>query len=162
MSDTYNKLQYGNSQQHWKILDLISDLNYFYYSNLNPTHLPQHQTLSPNNQFSQRIWYVEYYSVHAHTAWSQKFRKSEISFDTGLKKRICPRPTGRYWAGFCGEWAVRAKKILDCAISKPHTCACNICIISSLVISWQLRRIDRNSSCKPVSVLFLQLLTALA
>jgi len=34
--------------------------------------------LSPNHQFSQRIWYVEYYSVHAHMAWSQKFCKSKI------------------------------------------------------------------------------------
>ena len=40
---------------------------------LNPTHLPKHQTLSPNLQFSQRIWYVEYHPVHAHMAWSQKF-----------------------------------------------------------------------------------------
>jgi len=29
-----------------------------------------------------RVWYVEYYSAHAHIAWSQKFRKSEISLDS--------------------------------------------------------------------------------
>ena len=78
MWDTHNKLQYGNNHNHWKILDLILDLNYFSFSNPNPnpkpTHLPKHQTLSPNHQFSQGIWFVEYYSVHAHMAWSQKFR----------------------------------------------------------------------------------------
>jgi len=43
-------------------LDLALDLNYSSFShpnpNLNPTHLPKHETLSPNHQFSQRIWYV--------------------------------------------------------------------------------------------------------
>jgi len=43
-------------------LDLILDFNYFSFSNCdinpNPTHLPKHQTLSPNHQCSQRIWYV--------------------------------------------------------------------------------------------------------
>jgi len=67
-------------------LDLVVGLNYFYFSypNPNPTHLPKHEFLSPNNHFYQRIWYVECYSVHAYTVWSQKFRKSEISLDTGL------------------------------------------------------------------------------
>ena len=87
MPNTQNKLQYGNICNHWKILDLFLDLNYFYFSNPNinpnPTHLPKRQTLRPNHQFSQRIWYVEYYSVHAHMAWSQKFSKLEISLDTG-------------------------------------------------------------------------------
>ena len=41
---------------------------------LNPTHLPKHEFLSTKNQFYLRIWYVEYYSVHAYTVWSQKFR----------------------------------------------------------------------------------------
>jgi len=50
------------------------------------THLPKHQILNPNRQFSQLSWYVEYYSVHAHMAWSQKFRKSEISLVTGTGK----------------------------------------------------------------------------
>ena len=72
MSDTHNKLQYGNK--------------YFSFSNCNtnhtPTHLPKHQFLNPNHQFSQCILYVEFCSVHAHMAWSQKFRKSEISLDT--------------------------------------------------------------------------------
>ena len=36
--------------------------------------LPEHETVSPNHQFSQRIWYVEYHSRHSHMAWSQKFR----------------------------------------------------------------------------------------
>jgi len=50
----------------------------------NPTHLPNHQTLSSNHQFSQRICYVEYYSAHA--LWreirnfaSQKFRLTPAS-----------------------------------------------------------------------------------
>jgi len=57
----------GNNYNHWKILDLVLDLNYF--SSPNPTHLPKHQTLSPNRQFSQCIWYVEYYFVYA--TWSE-------------------------------------------------------------------------------------------
>ena len=78
MSDTDNELQYGNKQNQWKILNLILDFNYFSFSNCNtnpnPTHLPKHQTLSPNHQFSQRYLYVECFSVHAHMTWSQKFR----------------------------------------------------------------------------------------
>jgi len=31
------------------------------------------------------MWHVEYYSVHAYMVCSQKFRKSEISLDTGNK-----------------------------------------------------------------------------
>jgi len=58
------------------------DFNYFSFSNcnINPnaTHLAKHQILSPNHQFSQRIWYVECYSVHAHMAWSQKFRLTPV------------------------------------------------------------------------------------
>jgi len=46
MSDTHNKLQYGNNYNHWKILDLVLDLKNFYFSSLNqtfnPTHLPKH------------------------------------------------------------------------------------------------------------------------
>jgi len=37
---------------------------------------------------------------------------------------------------------------------QPHTCACNMCFVSSFVINWQLRRIDHNGSQKPLSVLF--------
>jgi len=53
MSDTRNKLQYGNNYSRWKILDLVLDLNYFSFSNpnSNSTHLRKHQTLSPNHQF---------------------------------------------------------------------------------------------------------------
>jgi len=83
MSDTRNKLQYENNYNNWNILDLVWDLNYFYFSNPNPTRLPKHQSLSPNHQFSKRIWYVDYYSVQAHMAWNQKFRKSEILLGTG-------------------------------------------------------------------------------
>ena len=48
-------------------------MNYYYY----------YHSLSPNQQFLQRIWNVEYWSVHSHMARSHKFRKSEISLDTG-------------------------------------------------------------------------------
>jgi len=51
-------------------LDLVVDLNYVSFSlpksKPNPTHLPKHEFLNPNNQFYQRIRYVEHYSVHAH------------------------------------------------------------------------------------------------
>ena len=55
-------------------MDLVLDFNYFYFANPNSTHLPKQQTVSPNHQFSQRIWYVEYYYVRAHMTWCQKFR----------------------------------------------------------------------------------------
>jgi len=46
---------------------LVLDLNYFSFSHPNPnhnlTHLTEHESLNPNHQFAQRIWYVEYYSV---------------------------------------------------------------------------------------------------
>jgi len=46
MSDTHNKLQYGNKYYHRKILELVLDLNYFSFCNPNPnpkpTHLPKH------------------------------------------------------------------------------------------------------------------------
>ena len=35
-----------------------------------------------------------------------------------------------------------------------HTCACNMCFVSSFVINWQFRWIDHNDSRKPLSVLF--------
>jgi len=54
------------------------------FGNHRLTQLPKHHTPSPNHQFSQLTWYVEYYSMHAHMAWNQKFRKSEISLDTGI------------------------------------------------------------------------------
>ena len=60
MLDTHNKLQYRNNYNHWKILDIVLDFKYFSFSNPNgnpnQTHLPKHQTLSPNHQFSQHIW----------------------------------------------------------------------------------------------------------
>jgi len=34
MSETHNKLQYRNNYNHWKILGLVLDLNYFSFSNL--------------------------------------------------------------------------------------------------------------------------------
>jgi len=80
------KLQYRNYDKHKKILDLVLDINYISFSNpkpnLNPTHLPKHQTQSLNHQFSQRIWHVAYDCACAHGV------KSEISLDTGLQDRI--------------------------------------------------------------------------
>ena len=61
----HNKLQLGNNFHPRKFSDLVLDLNYFTVSHPNPTHLPKYEFLCPNNQFYQRIWYVEYYSVHA-------------------------------------------------------------------------------------------------
>jgi len=54
--------------------------------------------LSLNNSFSQRSCFIEYYSGHAHMAWSQKFRKSEISPDTGVKNlwKTGPGPWGTF------------------------------------------------------------------
>jgi len=32
---------------------------------------------------------------------------------------------------------------------QSHTCACNMCFVSSFVINWQFRRFDHNGSHKP-------------
>jgi len=88
MSGTQKKLWHGKNFNHWKFSDFVVDLNYCSFShpnpNHNPTHLPKHELLNRYNQFYQRIWYVEYYTVHAHMMWSQKFHKSEISLGTSL------------------------------------------------------------------------------
>ena len=46
MLDTHNKLQYGNNYNHWKISELLLDINYISFSNPkpnpNPTHIPKH------------------------------------------------------------------------------------------------------------------------
>jgi len=31
MSDTHNKLQYGNNYNHWKLLELIVHVNYYLF-----------------------------------------------------------------------------------------------------------------------------------
>jgi len=62
--DCHKRLQYVNNYNHWKLLDSVSNLSYSFFSNPNPKHLPQHYTLSPNHQFSQRIWFEEYYSAY--------------------------------------------------------------------------------------------------
>ena len=53
MSGSHNKVYYGNKFDHWKTLDLFFELNYFSfshpYSNPNPTHLPKHESLSPDH-----------------------------------------------------------------------------------------------------------------
>jgi len=78
MPGTHKNLQHRKNFNHWTFSDLVVDLNYFTFSqsnpNPNPTHLPKHEFLRPKNQFCQRIWYVEYYSVHAFMVWRQKFR----------------------------------------------------------------------------------------
>jgi len=55
------------------------DHNHFSFSHPNPTHLSKHEFSRPNNQFYQRIWHVEYYSVHGYMVWYQKFLTCEIS-----------------------------------------------------------------------------------
>jgi len=89
MSGSRNRLYHGNNMNHWKFSDFVIDHNYFYFfqpnPNPNPTHLTKQDFPSPNDQFYQRIWYVEHYSGHGHVVWIQKFRKSEISLDTGKK-----------------------------------------------------------------------------
>ena len=47
MSDTHNKLHHGNNYNHWKILDLVLDLNYFSFSNPNQTLTWHTQTPNP-------------------------------------------------------------------------------------------------------------------
>ena len=42
MSDARNKLQRGNNFNHWKLLDFDLGLNYFSFSNHDPTHSPKH------------------------------------------------------------------------------------------------------------------------
>ena len=91
MSGTHNKLYHSNNFKHWKFSDLVIDLNYFSFSHPNPTHLPKHKSLSPNNQFYHRVSSVKYYSVHAYMVWSPKFRKSEILLDTGSGSNL------KYW-----------------------------------------------------------------
>ena len=91
----------GNNYNHSKILDWVLDLNYFSFPNPklkpNPTHLPKHQTLTPNHQFSQRILFVEYHSVHVCMAWSQKFRLTAgrwtHGFTHSLENDECDWPT---------------------------------------------------------------------
>ena len=41
-----------------------------------------------------------------------------------------------------------------CALIQPHTCACNMYIVLSMVINWQSRRFDHNDSHMPESVLY--------
>jgi len=41
MWDAHDKLQYRNNYNHWKILDLVLDLNYFSFTNPHRTHLPK-------------------------------------------------------------------------------------------------------------------------
>jgi len=97
------------------------DLNYFSFSNSNPnpnqTHLKTKlQALS--HQFSQRIWYAEYYSVHAHMAWSQKLSLTPDS-------KICEEPD---------PWVAEP-------FSKWNgTGACQKTIENFCVLNWQLWR----------------------
>jgi len=108
MSDTHNKLQYGNNYRHWKILVLALDLSYFSFSNPNPTHLRKHQTISPNHQVSLSISYVGYYSVRLHMAWSQKFCKSEISLHTGRRSQYATFPGSNLAAHLVPCWTITA------------------------------------------------------
>jgi len=88
MSDSHNKLQCRNNYNHWNILDLVFDLNYFSFSNPNinpnPTHLTKPWALIIS---FLRVFYMSNITVHVHMAWSQKFRKSDISLDTGMQRQ---------------------------------------------------------------------------
>jgi len=71
-------------------LDLVSDLHYFFSNpnpNPNPAHSPEHQTLSPNHQFSQCILICRMLvCACAHDM------KSEISLNAGIpKNHTCSR-----------------------------------------------------------------------
>jgi len=104
MSGTHNKLYHGKNFNHWKFWNLGVDLSHFSFSNpnpnFNPTRLPKTEFLSPNNQFYQLIFYVEYQSVYEDMAWSQKFRKSAISLDTGKKTAQWFVDFGMYFSGY--------------------------------------------------------------
>jgi len=78
-------------------------LTYFSFSNpnpnLNPTHSPKHEFLSPNNQFYHLICYVEYQSVYEDMATSQKFRLAPESAPAGFcvfisnpESKFCEKP----------------------------------------------------------------------
>jgi len=103
LSGTHKKLQYGNNFTIWKFLDLVFYLNYFSFSHPNLTHLPKNESLSPKHLFSQLIWYVECYSVHAHMVWSQKFRSTPAPPKmTGCgAPEPCLKHTDLYWATVC-------------------------------------------------------------
>ena len=49
MWDTLNNLQYENNYNHWKMLDLFLDLNYFSFSNAT-------QTLTPHTYLHTKPW----------------------------------------------------------------------------------------------------------
>jgi len=75
MSGTHKKLLHGNNFNHWNFLDLVFYLKYFSFSHPKPTHVPNDESLSPNLQFSLRIWYVEqemarFSTFAAWAAWS--------------------------------------------------------------------------------------------
>jgi len=49
MSDTHKKLRHGNNYNHWKILDFVLELNYFYFSSPN-------QTLTRHTYINTKPW----------------------------------------------------------------------------------------------------------
>ena len=135
MSDIHNKLQYRNNYNHWKILDLVLDLNYFSSSNPNPNpaSLPIHQTLSPTHQFSQRIWYAECLSVHGVKSEMSQARKFAWHWAYGRCGRcvtVAGNPlvrlvtlfTSLCW--FCGQTVHRAARV---AQTKGYGCASLVC-----------------------------------
>ena len=61
-----------------KCTDLVLDLIYFCFSNPNPTHLPKHQTPTPNHQFYLLCTIL--LCARAHGV------KTEISLDTGYAR----------------------------------------------------------------------------
>jgi len=113
---SYSKRITITTEKYWTSSNFFSNPN----PNLTPTHLPKHQTLNPNYQFSQRIWCVEYYSAHEHMAWSQMLPKSQILLDTRIsRKKIC---TG--YRGLVLKNMVQIASVLSAIQQKQTRCKC--------------------------------------
>jgi len=83
MSDTHNKLQYWNNYNHWKTLDSVLDLHYISFHTLTQRLIQQ---TFPNTKrrvsvisFLSVFDLLEYYSVQANMAPSQKFRLTPVN-----------------------------------------------------------------------------------
>jgi len=92
-----------NNVCNCKFSDLIRDLNYFSFShpnpNPNPTYLPKHEFLSPNNQFYQRIWYVEFCAC-VHDAKSEISQVRNFAWHRNQSNAHCSPPLWRELQNF--------------------------------------------------------------
>ena len=91
---------------HWKFSDFVLDLNYFSFTHPNPTYLPNYEFISPNNQFYQRIWYVEYYSMHQRRPDSEFSLSDPILFlknDIRFRSETC----------FCWNHTIGIRKLSE-------------------------------------------------